>query len=95
MTKRHARRNPYRGVPSHLRRKVLARDDHTCQQCGDTGTEVDHIINVAAGGTNDLDNLRALCPPCHERKTRRETKLGHQRRFSAGYHPGEQHPGLI
>jgi 5-methylcytosine-specific restriction protein A len=41
----------------------------TCMYCGDRATEVDHIIEVARGGTNTIDNLQPLCKPCHLAKT--------------------------
>jgi 5-methylcytosine-specific restriction endonuclease McrA len=37
--------------------------------CGDRATEVDHIIEVARGGSNTIDNLQPLCKPCHMAKT--------------------------
>ena len=33
--------------------------------------QIDHIVEVKHGGTNDLSNLQALCPCCHAVKTRR------------------------
>ena len=41
----------------------------TCMYCGDRATEVDHIIEVARGGSNTIDNLQPLCKPCHMAKT--------------------------
>jgi 5-methylcytosine-specific restriction protein A len=32
-------------------------------------TDVDHIIPRAQGGTDDEDNLEAMCHSCHSRKT--------------------------
>lgn len=32
-------------------------------------TEVDHIITRRAGGSDEHDNLRSLCKPCHSRRT--------------------------
>jgi hypothetical protein len=40
-----------------------------CLRCGDKATEVDHIIELANGGTDDVDNLQPLCSACHKAKT--------------------------
>lgn len=53
-------------------RTVKRRAHHTCQNCGNPGTEVDHITPVSQGGTHDLDNLQLLCRRCHKAKTNRE-----------------------
>ena len=37
----------------------------------ESGKEIDHIIEVTHGGTNDLSNLQVLCPCCHAVKTKR------------------------
>ena len=42
--------------------------------CGEVATQVDHIIELAIGGTNTLDNLQPLCKPCHTAKTVRFNK---------------------
>jgi 5-methylcytosine-specific restriction endonuclease McrA len=47
-----------------------------CQGCGWTLTpgtrwEVDHVIPLALGGRDALDNMQVLCVPCHSGKTRR------------------------
>lgn len=33
-------------------------------------TEVDHVIPLHKGGTDDYDNLQGLCHNCHADKTR-------------------------
>ena len=43
-----------------------------CQNLLDNTYEVDHIIALYRGGTNDLTNLEALCRNCHGIKTFRE-----------------------
>ena len=58
------------------RRMVLA-DSPLCIQCLARGRcvpaeEVDHIVPLKAGGTNDRSNLQALCKACHSAKTMRE-----------------------
>jgi hypothetical protein len=44
---------------------VYRRDNGTCQKCGEYGSEVDHILPVKDGGTDDPANLRLLCHTCH------------------------------
>lgn len=58
------------------RRAVLARDEYTCQRCGEAsgphaGDEgvtlhVHHVRPLSAGGSNRLSNLVTLCADCHE-----------------------------
>jgi 5-methylcytosine-specific restriction protein A len=45
-----------------------------CEDCRERGlvvaaTDVDHVLALSAGGTNDGSNLRSLCHACHSRKT--------------------------
>lgn len=59
------------------RKRILERDKYLCQVCLALGivtpaTQVDHIVNKAAGGTDDDDNLQSICDPCHATKTRAE-----------------------
>jgi 5-methylcytosine-specific restriction protein A len=59
------------------RDQVLLRDQYLCQ-CEDCGgkryfaDEVDHIVPLSRGGTDDLSNLRAINKDCHKAKTARE-----------------------
>jgi len=60
-----------------LRKIAMERDLWLCQPCLDAGIatparEVDHITPKAKGGTDDPDNLQAICIPCHAAKTARE-----------------------
>lgn len=66
-----------------LKDKILARDNYTCQSCGRVGgrLELDHIINVAQGGTNNQDNLQILCHDCHKQKTQTESTVGGIKQF--------------
>ena len=59
---------------SKVRAQVIARDGGTCVECGGLGSQVDHIIERAHGGTDHLSNLRLLCVKCHTRR-RRATRL--------------------
>ena len=59
-----------------LKDKIHLRDQYTCQRCGlvTMQLELDHIVNVAQGGTDDESNLQSLCPPCHLKKTQKESR---------------------
>jgi len=63
------------------REAVMKRDQYLCQLCKQKGriteaTEMDHIVNVAEGGTDDESNLQALCTPCHDAKSQAEARRG-------------------
>ena len=51
--------------------RIKLRDLYTCRACGmvTETLEIDHIVGMANGGSDDDGNLQALCVPCHERKT--------------------------
>ena len=55
-----------------VRRVVLARDHHTCQLqyvgCTRRATQVDHKLSRMLGGSDDLDNLQAVCGWCNRMK---------------------------
>lgn len=60
-------------IPDRVRHEVFKRDGYRCRECGasiDEGAtlEIDHIIPVANGGTNDIDNLQTLCKKCNRGK---------------------------
>ena len=48
-----------------------------CRQCRKNGftrlaNEIDHIIPLFKGGTEDLSNCQPLCFECHEKKTQED-----------------------
>lgn len=59
-------------VPGSLRYAVLKRAGGRCELCGVSHDEiqidVDHITPRAKGGSNDADNLQALCRTCNANK---------------------------
>jgi len=59
-----------------LKQKIHTRDGWTCLHCGITTMklELDHIINVAQGGTDDESNLQSLCVECHKVKSQKESR---------------------
>lgn len=54
-----------------IRVRILARDRYRCAYCLTVGgaLEVDHIVPVSRGGSNNDDNLTAACKPCNRGKS--------------------------
>jgi 5-methylcytosine-specific restriction endonuclease McrA len=65
--------SPYSFQWASVRREVMKRDRFQCQLrypgCVGRATEADHIVSVADGGEHTLENARAVCKPCHRRRT--------------------------
>lgn len=65
-----------KNLPKKIRFEVFKRDSFTCQYCGrmapDVVLEVDHIVPVAEGGTNDIMNLITSCHDCNSGKGKRK-----------------------
>ncbi|WP_425585929.1 HNH endonuclease [Streptomyces thioluteus] len=77
-----SRRNQARSAGwNSLRLRILRRDSYTCYRCGSSSaSEVDHIVPVAFGGTDDPQNLSAICRTCHREKTNTERAAARRRR---------------
>jgi hypothetical protein len=55
-------------IPAQIQRKIWSRDQGRCRHCDSTRfLEIDHIIPLALGGSDEPDNLRILCRPCNQR----------------------------
>lgn len=70
-----------------MRERIMRRDCSMCQTCKRNGritlaSEVDHITALDNGGSNDDDNLEAICVECHKAKSAKDT--GKQRRPQIG-----------
>jgi hypothetical protein len=60
------RREP---IPREIRRVVFERDAGQCTQCGSTfDIQYDHVIPLALGGANSVENLQLLCGQCNRQK---------------------------
>jgi 5-methylcytosine-specific restriction endonuclease McrA len=74
LSRRRLTINPYDRAWRQVRLAILARDGHRCRLayphcCVGTATEVDHIIELHAGGARlDPANLQAACKPCNSSK---------------------------
>jgi len=72
-------------IPRHQptkeeRQKLFDKADGCCELCKKElkkTFDIDHIIPLAEGGTNDEINLQVLCKPCHFEKTQIEHEQGY------------------
>ena len=68
--------NNHKRAVSGMRKKYVASNqDWKCGHCHkqlDHTYEIDHKLRLDEGGTNDVNNLIALCPSCHRYKTAEE-----------------------
>lgn len=56
-----------KAIGAKLRAQILSIG--SCAACGETeNLEVDHIVPIARGGSNDRNNLQCLCNPCNRKK---------------------------
>lgn len=64
-----------RSVSESKKKWVASQQEWKCGECKEqlpAWFEVDHIIRLADGGSNDVDNLVAYCRACHGKKTMME-----------------------
>jgi hypothetical protein len=76
-----------KGISEKVRFEVFKRDNFTCKYCGKTSgvntiLQVDHIIPVFEGGTNEIINLATSCFECNIGKGKRKLDVG-------------QHPAIL
>jgi 5-methylcytosine-specific restriction endonuclease McrA len=61
-----------RSVSETKKKYVASRQNWKCAHCSqqlDYTYEVDHVVDLQYGGSNEVDNLVALCRNCHGKKT--------------------------
>lgn len=61
-----------RSVSETKKKYVASQQAWKCKHCGDmleATFEVDHVVDLQFGGSNNVDNLVALCRNCHGKKT--------------------------
>tara|TARA_Y100000768_G_scaffold389042_1_gene391377 strand:- start:6670 stop:7206 length:537 start_codon:yes stop_codon:yes gene_type:complete len=64
-----------RSVSETKKKYVASKQNWNCGHCKNQLSawfEVDHIMSLENGGTNEVDNLVALCRECHGEKTAME-----------------------
>lgn len=65
-------------ISNKLRDEIVITQENKCNDCKCTLSkffQIDHKIALQYGGTNDINNLQALCCECHSKKSISENKL--------------------
>ena len=73
----------HRKIFSEVEKRIIGcRQEYKCvgELCNGTKYlpetwELDHIVPLCFGGTNDFNNVHIICPGCHALKTQREKIL--------------------
>lgn len=83
---RHEREHMQRrGASGYQRQRtnqqILDNAMHMCGLCGGRATEVDHIIPLSRGGSDEARNKRPICRKCHRAKTAEEARGRNGRRL--------------
>mgnify|MGYP003705941565 CR=1 FL=1 len=67
-----------RRINKQVRQTIATNQDHKCNDCKTTLTayfQIDHLIGLQYGGTDEIDNLQALCGDCHTKKSIIENRV--------------------
>ncbi len=67
-------KNQRKLMTKELRKKIMIRDNYTCQLCGkympdEVGLHIDHIIPISKDGKTVISNLQVLCSKCNGHKS--------------------------
>jgi 5-methylcytosine-specific restriction protein A len=67
-------------ITKETKQTILKDQNNQCKKCNkiisSKNCQYDHIIPLASGGEDEIENLQALCIPCHFEKTKNEQENG-------------------
>lgn len=91
MSKRKVSEALKKQVAGKQRYKCATIPNYTCpmksEPFDEAGYDIDHIVELRDGGSNDISNLQALCPACHRVKTSRNTVKNIESTIQPEKHP--------
>lgn len=65
-----------------IKQRVWKRANGACEKCGsEFGLEIDHVVPLAKGGSNDFSNLRLLCKSCNQAEAIKVFGAEHMSKF--------------
>ena len=87
-------------IPDHVKKGLAQIQEYKCMFCGVRrklqNLQVDHVVPVVRGGSNQTSNLQLLCAPCNQRKgiQTNEEFYARYRKAMRGVKPGKP-PGKV
>ena len=63
-----AKRKRFSKIKRKLEPEVFHRLGHNCLYCGEKAEVLDHVVPIAWGGTNDIENMQPICRRCNSKK---------------------------
>jgi len=84
-------------ILQRLRTRIM-QDQPLCRMCDEKGfvtpgAEMDHIVPLFKGGSNDDDNLQMLCVECHLAKTAKDLGIAYRPTIGLDGWPIGHQPG--
>jgi 5-methylcytosine-specific restriction endonuclease McrA len=73
----HKSRDKRKHIKKDVRQQVVFKQGNLCGECKLALTpyfQIDHVIGLQFGGTDDESNLMALCCECHAKKSEAENR---------------------
>lgn len=71
----HELRYEFEKMATKIKPIVLTKFGHKCANCNSVDQlQLDHIVALSMGGSNDIDNLQILCKKCNTSKGGRKRK---------------------
>ena len=81
-------------IPDEVREMIKLKQGCNCALCGEklgSKYEIDHVSPKCQSGTDDIENLRALCRGCHAEKTDKLLLAGMELNDTSKFHTIESH----
>lgn len=78
---REKSRDKRKKISNNIRKEIVDKQNNACGECElalSPYYQIDHIIGLQFGGTDDGSNLMALCCECHAKKTATENQCRQQ-----------------
>lgn len=81
-----------------VKEQVKSRDGYSCLCCGEDNKrllEIDHILSINYGGSNDIENLQTLCRTCNNYKGTNNLNFRYNRTNLSSMPDKQEYPKFV